>query len=197
MPRKKLIKTNLFYYHISTRSNHKEWFKLSLDQVWDISVLSFKKAQKNAPAIISQFVLMANHYHLLIKTPDCNIDVFMYWFNKTFSDELRKKSGTINRMFGGRYKWSLIKNEYYFFNVFKYIYQNPLRANLVDFCEQYKYSTFYYTSSCKKLPFMFHPILEFEEQKEFINEIFIEEKALAISKGLKKTDFKEVFSRNY
>ena len=110
MPRKILIRTDLYYYHITTRSNHRQWFKIPLDQVWEIAIQAMSKANINCPANIGQFVLMANHYHLLIKTPDSNIDRFMFWFNKTFSDLLRAKSGTINRMFGSSYKSSLEKS---------------------------------------------------------------------------------------
>ena len=197
MPRKNLIKTNVYFYHVTTRSNHKEWFKLPLPQVWDIAIKSFEQAQINAPSVVSQFVLMSNHYHLLIRTPNLDLDVFMYYFNKTFSNELRKRSGSINRMFGSRYKWSLIKNDAYFFNVFKYIYQNPVRASTVKRCEDYPYSTYYYSSRNITLPFLFTPLTHLENEHQFINNLFETDVVDAITKGLRKTSFKEIYSRTY
>lgn len=190
MPRKNLIRTDEHYYHITTRSNHKEWFKLPLDEVWKISCYAFFKAQKNCPSIVSQYVLMSNHYHLLIRTPDENIDHFMFWFNKTFSDELRRLSQTENRMFGSNYKWSIITNDIYFENVFRYIYQNPVRAQIVKNCEDYPYSTFHYSYFNKRIPFPFTPLFHHEERTDFIREDIDEERGLAISKGLKKHVFK-------
>jgi putative transposase len=68
---------------------------------------------------------------MLIQTPDSNIDRFMYFFNKEFSRKLRLEAGLSNRMFVSNYKWCLVTSDQYFNNVFRYIYQNPLRANIV------------------------------------------------------------------
>jgi len=144
MARVPLIKSGTHFYHVTTRSNNKEWFKLPLEEVWKISVASMKKANGAHPAEVAQYVLMGNHYHMLIKTPNLDLDKFMYFFNKTFSDLLRRKSGQINRMFGGRYRWSIIDNDDYLKTVYKYICQNPIKANLVTKCENYRYSTLWY-----------------------------------------------------
>jgi putative transposase len=190
MPRKNLILTNEYYYHVTTRSNHKEWFALPLNKVWSISVLAFKKAQKHHPAIVSQYVLMSNHYHLLIRTPNCDIDHFMFWFNKTFSDELRRRTNSENRMFGSNYKWSLITNDIYFKNVFRYIYQNPIRAGVVTNCESYPYSTFHYTYYQKIIPFRFQVLEHLEFRNPLLNHLYDSERAGAIRSGLKKSQFK-------
>ena len=197
MPRKKLIRTEEFYYHVTTRSNNKEWFSIPLEEVWEIVIDSFDVAQERAPANVSQFVLMANHYHFLIRTPNADIDRFMYFFNKTFSSELQRKSGSSNRMFGSNYKWSLIQSPKYFANVFRYIYQNPLRAELVDKCEDYPYSTYHYSCYQKKLPFPFVRINHLENDPAFINEKLESKKQEGIKRGLKKSVFREVRQRNY
>jgi putative transposase len=36
MPRKKLIYTDQFPYHVTARSNNKEWFYLPISEVWNI-----------------------------------------------------------------------------------------------------------------------------------------------------------------
>ena len=192
MPRKNLIRTNQFYYHITTRANHKHWFTIPLNQVWMIVISSFKKAQQNHPAEVSQFVLMSNHYHLLIRTPNSDIDKFMYFFNKEFSRQLRLKSGLTNRMFGGNYKWSIINSERYLRNVFRYIYQNPVRAGLVSSCEDYTFSTFHHTFHSLKVPFNFVELDELETNIDFINDQLSLENNDSIRKGLRKSIFKEV-----
>lgn len=191
MPRKKLIRTDQYFYHVTTRSNNKEWFSLPLDRVWKISQESFKKAQEHHPSVVSQYVLMANHYHLLIRTPNCDIDQFMFWFNKTFSDLLRLRSGYENRMFGSHYKWSLIAHSRYFNNVFRYIYQNPLRAGLVDRCEDYPYSTLFYTHRKKNPGFEFKKISQLEDNLELINDFFDLEKQQIVRLGLKRATYAE------
>ncbi len=195
MPRKKLIRTDQFFYHVTTRSSHKEWFKIPLDKVWLIVIKSFELAQLNCPANVSQFVLMSNHYHLLIRTPNNDIDRFMYYFNKTFSDLLRVESKMESKIFGSNYRWSLIVNIKHFENVFYYIYQNPVRANIVKDCEEYPYSTFYYTYRGLTPPFPFTNLKQIESRHDKINDCFDDNKNLRIRKGLLKTTFKEANPR--
>jgi len=166
-----------------------------MDRVWQICINSLVLAQSKHPAIISQFVLMANHYHLLIKTPQSDIDKFMYIFNKEFSTQLRSQSMMTNRMFGSNYKWSLIQNQNYFNNVFRYIYQNPLRANLTERCEDYPYSTCYYRKRRLCLSFEFTAIDELESDLEYLNSVYGDDQALGIRKGLRKAIFSYVFHR--
>ncbi|GAB4014619.1 MAG: hypothetical protein Fur0010_12890 [Bdellovibrio sp.] len=112
-----------------------------MDEVWKIAANSMQVAHRKHPILLHAFVLMSNHYHLVLETPDSNIDLFMYEFNKNFSLEMRKATGKINRMFGGRYKWSLITEDRYYLNVMKYVFTNPVRANIVKNVCDYPYST--------------------------------------------------------
>ena len=160
MPRRNLIKTADFPYHITTRSNHQEWFKIPLVRVWLISQMALQKAAKVHGVRVHLFVLMSNHYHLLATTPKENIDQVMFRFNKEFSDNLRKESGKCNRMFGGRYKWTLVDKEKYLYNVYRYICQNPLRAGLVSRVQDYRFSSWSYEVSGKALHFKVHNIIE-------------------------------------
>ena len=89
---------------------------------------------------IEAFVLMNNHYHLCIYTPNENIDKFMQFFNKSLGKKISGQAGRINRIFGASYKWNLVITKSYFQNVIRYIYQNPIRAGICDRCEQYKFS---------------------------------------------------------
>ena len=90
---------------------------------------------------IHSFVLMSNHYHMLISTPDQNLSVAMAYFHREISRQLNRHGNRINRTFAGRYRKCLIGNYHYFLNCYKYIYQNPIRSGQVDTAENYKFST--------------------------------------------------------
>ena len=190
MPRKNLIRTNLHPYHITIRSNNREWFDIPLNEVWDICLTSLKKANTAYPVKIQAFVLMSNHYHLMVWTPNNNIDKFMFILNSGISKLIREKTGRITRIFGDRYKWSLITDQRYYLVCLRYIYQNPLCVNVVKKCEQYPYSTLYYVFNNKKLSFsLFEPIPS--DKENFIN--WVNQKATnneSIKKGLQKPKFK-------
>ena len=77
MGRRNLIRTNLFPYHIVSRVRNKDWYDLPIHRVWKIYMDSFKDSIQRHPVNILAFVLMNNHFHLLIQTPDSNINQFM------------------------------------------------------------------------------------------------------------------------
>ncbi len=102
-----------------------------------------KSGAKKFNVKIYAYVLMSNHYHLLLLTPESNLDEFMQFFNQNLGKSISRHAGRINRIFGAPYKWSLIKSHRYYMNVLRYIYQNPLAANLVSKCEDYPYSNIF------------------------------------------------------
>lgn len=112
-----------------------------MPEMWELVQESLAEAVNAHPVEIIAFVLMANHYHMLLLTPEGNLDLFAYELNKRIALKVKKRSGQINRIFGGRYKWCLIESQKYLINCYKYIYQNPVRAGLVEYCEEYPYST--------------------------------------------------------
>ena len=140
MPRAKIIRTDSIPYHITSRSNNKEWFYIPIDDVWIYCVKLLEVGKRMFGIQVDAFVLMNNHYHLCVYTPKANFDKFMQFFNRNLGKKISRQAGRINRIFGAPYKWSLIKNENYYFNVVRYIYENPLRAGLVDSCLDYPYS---------------------------------------------------------
>ncbi|OIQ19240.1 MAG: hypothetical protein BM556_08115 [Bacteriovorax sp. MedPE-SWde] len=162
-----------------------------MDIIWNICIESIKKSLLKLPVKIQAFVLMSNHYHLMVWTPNCDIDKFMFEMNSNISRSIRKETGRINRIFGDRYKWSLINSNSYYQNVLKYIYQNPLEVNLADKCENYPYSTLFYFINDKNIGFEIHdPIIG--EQNIFlawINEFSVVEQD-RINKAVSRPFFK-------
>ncbi|MCR9204496.1 MAG: transposase [Halobacteriovoraceae bacterium] len=194
MPRKHLIRTSEFPYHIVSRSRNKDWYDLPMDLMWEISMDSFVSTLQKFPAKVHAFVLMSNHYHLLVSTPDANIDKFMFEFNRSFSDKVRAYSKRINQIFGGRYRWSLVKDYRYLSTVYRYIYRNPIDAGLVEQVEEYSYSTL----RVMDIPFIIHDLLDepFSIQIKFFNESPYENERALIRKGMKKGIFSPPINRS-
>ncbi len=196
MGRKNLIRNNIYPYHVCTRSNNREWFPLKTDFIWNLALQALDQAYQKHPFQLHSFVVMGNHYHLLLTTPDSNLDSIMYEFNKNFSKALRTSTGDINRMFGGRYKWNLVSNERYLLFVTKYIYQNPCRAGLTNQCELYPYSTLFQITNLGPFPIPISPIgsltKECQSSREFLNwtnNLYSKDQLRAIKTGLRKSEF--------
>lgn len=141
MPRKNFIPQSEFPYHVTARCINKEWFKIPLDEVWDICsiYLCFIRFAFNVRII--NFVLMSNHFHMLISTPEANLDKVMNYFMRETSRAIGKRAGRINQVYGGPYGWSMINTPIYFLHAYKYVYRNPTEVGLAEFVEDYRYST--------------------------------------------------------
>jgi putative transposase len=153
MPRKPLFRTKKLPYHVWARSNNKEWFNLPIEDVWKTFCWRLKEAQEKYFFEIHNFVLMSNHFHLIISTPEGNLDKIMHWLLTECSKEINYKSQRINHVFGGPYKWSVIAHAHYYKHVYRYLCQNPTRALICERVEDYAYSTLHYQFNKKLLPF--------------------------------------------
>lgn len=188
MPRKPIIRSNEHFYHITARSNNKENFFLPKAQIWEIFISKLFELQKEFKIQIGGFVLMDNHFHLLLLSPQEDIDRVMYFLMKDTTRKIQKRTGRINKIFGGRYKGSIIETHNYLLNVYKYIYRNPIAAGISNEAENYQFSTLHYLIFKKKLPFDVYEIL-LTPGLSWINQSFKSEEAQSIKWGLSRTIF--------
>ena len=82
-------------------------------------------------ALLHAYVLMGNHYHILIETP--NLVRGMTWFQTTYTVRYNARHRVTGYLFGGRYKAVLmdVGEGEYFQTLVDYIHLNPVRAGLV------------------------------------------------------------------
>ena len=73
------------------------------------------------------FVLMKNHYHLLLRQEEKNgIEMFMRSLNTKYVKYFNFKYQRVGPLFQSRYKGVLIEKEEYFLHLSRYIHLNPL-----------------------------------------------------------------------
>ena len=84
--------------------------------------------------MVHSYVLMRNHYHLLLETPEANLSQGMQWFQGTYARRFSVRHGLSGHVFQGRYKAPLIEDDEptYFRVVSDYIHLNPARALLLN-----------------------------------------------------------------
>ncbi len=153
------------------------------------------RLQKEFELQISAFVLMNNHFHLIMLTPKEDIDRVMYFLMKDTTRAIQKRTGRINKIFGGRYKGCIIDNKNYLLAAYKYVYQNPLRAKIVEKAEDYEFSSLN-ENSRQSLPFQIEEIIPMSLQSSsklleyrWINETYSPSETQGIKVGLMKTKF--------
>jgi len=83
--------------------------------------------------MIHAYVLMENHYHLLVETPEANLVSGMHWLHGTYTNRYNRRHGLHGHLFAGRYKPLLIdpQDDTYFLQVSTYVHLNPFRAGVV------------------------------------------------------------------
>jgi putative transposase len=82
---------------------------------------------------VHSFVLMRNHYHLLLETPEPNLSRGMHWLQTTYTVRHNRRHELHGHLFQGRYKAIIVEAEAddYFTTVSSYIHLNPVRARLL------------------------------------------------------------------
>lgn len=90
---------------------------------------------------IHSFVLMSNHFHLLMSTPRSNLSSAMEWFMRETSRDLTRAGNRINQTYGGSHYRSILGSNHYFLNAYKYNYYNPVKARICADVLRYPYST--------------------------------------------------------
>jgi putative transposase len=199
MPRRFVPITADLPYHITARTVNKEGFKIEMDEAWNIFLSQLKFSCFSFSIEVLAFVLMPNHFHLLCKCKEPNLDKFMHSFMLETSRHINFFSGRINQLYGGSYHKSLIRDLIYFETVYKYVYRNPVAAGLVDSVEKYKYSTLRSVIGLDvmRLPIhddFFLSAINLDHPIKWINESFGEQKSRMVKTALRHSVFK--FPRN-
>src|SRR6266404_3541069 len=82
---------------------------------------------------VHAWVLMSNHYHLMLETPEGNLVAGMKWLQNTYTRRFNNRHRLWGRLFGDRYKAVLNEgaSAYYYCSLMDYIHLNPVRVGLV------------------------------------------------------------------
>ena len=131
MPRKPRIEYAGAIYHVMSRGNRGgAVFEDDADREMFLETLG--QACSKTGWIVHCYVLMGNHYHLLLETPEANLVSGMQWLQSTYTQRFNVRHREHGHLFQGRYKALLIDpdSETYFAVVSSYIHLNPARARL-------------------------------------------------------------------
>jgi len=128
-------------YHISSRGNERK--KIFLDVEDRIRFLNLLIEYHDRYGIlIHSYVLMDNHYHLILETPMGNLLKVMHGINGGYTGYFNRKYKRVGHLFQGRYRAILVEKESYLLPLSRYVHLNPVRAGLVRRPEGYRWSSY-------------------------------------------------------
>ncbi len=126
--------------HVTIRCNNK-LFLLDVIRHWFDIVSWIDCLPYNFTISLHHVMVMSNHIHMILTLNKDNMGQAMCYFMTNLSKFLNAEHRSVNHIFGGRYYATIINTEKYLINVIKYLYQNPVRAGLVESVFDYKYSS--------------------------------------------------------
>jgi REP element-mobilizing transposase RayT len=141
MPRRIRVEFPLAIYHVMARGNarqdivrddgdRQQWLqrlqRTVLVQRWELFA----------------FVLMSNHFHLFLRTPEPNLSRGMQRLLSGYATWWARRHRRSGHVFQGRFRAQLIEDESYFWTVSRYLHLNPVRARLVDHPRDWPWSSY-------------------------------------------------------
>ena len=120
------------YYHVMARGNRREdIFHDDDDRRFFLHTLS--QACEMTGWRVHAWVLMSNHYHLFIQTPEPNLVAGMSWLQNTLTRRYNVRHRKWGRLFGDRYKAVVVEGDdrYHYQTLMDYIHLNPVRARII------------------------------------------------------------------
>lgn len=137
------------FYHVTCRGNERrEIFTDDHDREKFLVLLEDSVSTHNV--VVYAYILMSNHFHLLIQTRKANASEFMRHFNICYTGWFNYRHQRCGHLYQGRYKAFLIDANSYFLEVSRYLHLNVVRSGYLssaEFEERWQYLKEYRWSS--------------------------------------------------
>jgi putative transposase len=138
-------------YHLLSRGNEgKDIFDDDRDR--KIFLKTVGEMSERFEMSVYAYVLMGNHYHLMVQTERANLKKAMHWFGTTYTQRFNIHHSRNGHLFQGRYKSILVQNDAYLLQLSCYIHRNPLRAGVVKRLADYRWSSYLAYAYGRKAP---------------------------------------------
>jgi len=139
MPRRNREDTPNTVHHVIQRGNNRNYiYEDNRDKRQFLALLD--TAVTTYDAVLLQYVLMDNHYHLLVRVGSRPLARLVWFLNRSYTMYYNHRYNRIGTIYGGRYKSYLMEDSYRFYSTVRYIVRNPVKAGLVATPAQYRWS---------------------------------------------------------
>jgi len=88
------------------------------------------------------WVLMSNHFHLYLRTPQPNLSAGMHDLNSGYASYFNRRYRRCGALLQGRFKAVLVEDESHALELSRYVHLNPVRARLVERPDEYGWSSY-------------------------------------------------------
>jgi putative transposase len=114
------------FYHVSCRGNDRRViFRDDDDRTRFLERLRI--AREIFSVRVHAYVLMSNHFHLIVETPRANLSEFMRQFNISYTGYYNRRHRRIGHLYQGRFKAIVVDKDSYLLELSRYVHLNPIR----------------------------------------------------------------------
>jgi len=114
-------------YHVTARGNEqKPIYRDDSDPAHFLELLG--EATEHFGIRIHAYVLMDNHYHLLVETPEANLSRAMQWINVSYSIWFNRRHHRAGHLLQGRFSAVVVEDDAGWQEVARYVHLNPVRV---------------------------------------------------------------------
>ncbi|HSC50003.1 MAG TPA: transposase [Gaiellaceae bacterium] len=142
MPREPRIEVPGCYYHVSSRGNRGcTVFEDDYERRVFVSLLA--TAVQRWRWVCHSFVLMSNHYHLLIQLDPGGLSAGMQFLNGSYARLSNRRHGYVGQhLFRNRFWSELVRNDVHLRETARYIVLNPVRAKICSAPGDWSWSSY-------------------------------------------------------
>lgn len=153
MPRSPRIHFPGAFYHIMLRGNGGQQIFFSENDYLYFYYLLEESINKFDHKIHA-FCLMSNHIHILIQVENTLISKIMHNISFRYAQFINEHQKRKGHVFQGRYKSILVEEDSYLLSLVQYIHLNPVKAQLVNHPDEYKWSSHLAYLQLEHLPWL-------------------------------------------
>jgi len=114
------------WYHVTSRGNRQEkLFHDDQDRRRFLGLVS--EWPERFRVEVHAFVLMDNHYHVVVRTPEPNLTDAVRWLHVSYSSRFNWAHQLVGHLFAGRFRAVVIQDERGVCEVARYVHLNPVR----------------------------------------------------------------------
>jgi putative transposase len=142
MPRQPRLIVSGYPYHVILRGNNRsDIFYNDKDRRFFIECL--KKSKGKTASKIYSYCLMTNHAHFIIEpSRDNGLAEMMQSLGRRYVQYVNSRYKRTGTLWEGRYRSALVDKDGYLAVCSRYIELNPVRAKIVKFPDEYRWSSF-------------------------------------------------------
>lgn len=119
------------WYHITARGHNRQAIFLDEgDRLHFLKLLGEMASRHRVE--IHAYVLMGNHYHLLIRTPEANASQAIQWLNVSYSIWWNRRHCRCGSLFQGRFKGVVVEGGGWLLRLSEYLHLNPVAIQKLD-----------------------------------------------------------------